>query len=141
MLRIVTNPQLSVKEYMELKLLVKWVNYDEKISERALKQSKSIICAYDDNLLIGIVRLIGDGMYNMVVDLIVHPKYQKKGIGTQLLKSVENTLFQDSTKNNSATIYLYSVKNYEEFYIKNGYTMVPNDIYGSGMRKSIKRKK
>lgn len=45
--------------------------------------------AYDDDRLIGIIRAVGDGQTIVFVqDIIVLPEYQRKGIGTKLLKAV-----------------------------------------------------
>lgn len=126
---------------MHLKNTVGWINYSEEVSKQALLLSRSIICAYDKNLLIGVIRLIGDGMYNIIVDLIVHPKYQKMGIGTKLLELMENKILTNSAEGQSVSVFLNSSKGYENFYKQNGYVVTPNYKYGPCMRKTLEVKK
>lgn len=45
--------------------------------------------AYDYDKLVGIIRAVGDAKTIVFVqDIIVLPKYQRKGIGTKLLKTL-----------------------------------------------------
>lgn len=60
--------------------------------ERTVSASLSVITAWDDSNLIGLVRGVGDGETILYVqDLLVHPDFQNRGIGTALLsKLLEN---------------------------------------------------
>ena len=45
--------------------------------------------AFDEGKLVGFIRCVGDGEHILVVqDLIVEPKYQRKGIGTHLFSII-----------------------------------------------------
>ena len=45
--------------------------------------------AYDSDQLVGVIRTVGDGQTIVFVqDIVVLPEYQRKGIGTKLLKAV-----------------------------------------------------
>ena len=45
--------------------------------------------AYEDEVLAGLVRVVGDGATIVLVqDLLVAPEYQRKGIGRALLQAV-----------------------------------------------------
>lgn len=47
------------------------------------------LIAYDGDKLIGVIRTVGDGFSIVFVqDILVFPKYQRKGIGTQLLQEI-----------------------------------------------------
>ncbi|GAB1261552.1 GNAT family N-acetyltransferase [Aurantivibrio plasticivorans] len=61
--------------------------------ERAFRQSASVRFAFDGEKLIGFGRTVDDGaFYGWIVDLVVLPEYQGKGIGTYLLKELETDL-------------------------------------------------
>ena len=89
----------NVKEYMdynEQEILslyesVGWDNYTKnpQMLKEAYLHSLRIYAAYVDNKPVGIVRVVGDGSSVVFVqDLLVHPAYQRQGIGTALLKRI-----------------------------------------------------
>lgn len=70
---------------------VGWTNYLERtdVLERAYAGSLCVLGATIDDQLVGIIRAVGDGQTIVFVqDIIVLPKYQRKGIGTKLLKTL-----------------------------------------------------
>lgn len=89
----------TIKEYSEynrqeiinLYQSVGWQNYVEKpdMLENAYKNSLKIYGAYVKEKLIGIIRVVGDG-YSVVFiqDILILPEFQRKGIGTALLKKI-----------------------------------------------------
>lgn len=61
---------------------------DEKLI-RAFDNSLYIMGAFDNCKLVGFIRCVGDREHVLVVqDLIVEPKYQQRGIGTYLFKTI-----------------------------------------------------
>ena len=70
---------------------VGWTNYTDnpEMLRNAYLNSLKIYGAYVDDKLIGIIRVVGDG-YSVIFiqDLLVHPEFQRKGVGTLLLKKV-----------------------------------------------------
>ena len=66
-----------------------WTNYTDnpEMLRNAYLNSLKIYGAYVDDKLVGIIRVVGDG-YSVIFiqDLLVHPEFQRKGIGTLLLK-------------------------------------------------------
>ena len=80
-----------LEDIINLYQSVGWTNYLERIGilEEAYANSLCVLGAYDDDRLIGIIRAVGDGQTIVFVqDIIVLPEYQRKGIGTKLLKAV-----------------------------------------------------
>lgn len=90
---IINRPYSQYNEAEILKLYdaVGWTSYTNRpeMLEKAYSHSLYILGAYDGDDLVGITRVTGDG-YSMIYiqDIIVLPDYQRKGIGTQLLKDV-----------------------------------------------------
>ena len=66
-----------------------WTNYTDKpeMLRNAYLNSLNIYGAYVDDKLIGVIRVVGDGFSVLFIqDLLVHPDFQRNGIGTLLLK-------------------------------------------------------
>ena len=80
-----------LEDIINLYQSVGWTNYLERIDilEEAYANSLCVLGAYDSDRLVGIIRAVGDGQTIVFVqDIIVLPEYQRKGIGTKLLKAV-----------------------------------------------------
>ena len=80
-----------LEEIINLYQSVGWTNYLERINilEEAYANSLCVLGAYDSDRLVGIIRAVGDGRTIVFVqDIVVLPEYQRKGIGTKLLKAV-----------------------------------------------------
>lgn len=45
---------------------------------------------YDNENAIGMGRVVGDGIYFTIVDIVVRPEYQGKKIGTAIINSILN---------------------------------------------------
>ena len=90
---------IKIKEYTEFKkdeiwqlyTQVGWTAYTENMTtlERGYKNSLLVLAAYENEELLGIVRVVGDGATIILVqDILVYPQKQRQGIGTSLLKAV-----------------------------------------------------
>lgn len=56
---------------------------------RAVAGSLCCLAAWEDDMLVGLVRAVGDGVSVLYVqDLLVRPEYQRRGIGRSLLEAV-----------------------------------------------------
>lgn len=96
----------SIKEYCEyneqeilhLYQSVGWTNYADQpaMLKNAYANSLMILGAYENEKLLGIIRIVGDG-YSIIYiqDLLILPEYQHQGIGTALIRSVLS-LYQNS---------------------------------------------
>lgn len=102
---------------------VSWTAYTSNPSklEQAISNSLKVWTAWDDDLLVGLARVVGDSSTIIYIqDILVLQAYQKKGIGSQLLKIIldeykdirQIVLLTDDT---DKTI---------KFYEKNGFTKV-----------------
>lgn len=109
--------QFTIKEYetynseeiLTLYTSVGWTNYTDnpEMLKNAYANSLKILGAYDNDKLIGIIRVVGDG-YSIIYiqDILIYPEYQHKGVGTALMKAVlemyqqvyQKTLLTDNTE-------------------------------------------
>lgn len=83
--------QYNEAEILPLYESVGWTNYTARpaMLRAAYEASLYTLAAYDNDQLVGIVRCVGDGASIVFVqDLLVLPDYQRRGIGTLLLRSV-----------------------------------------------------
>ncbi|MCH4190868.1 MAG: hypothetical protein LKF52_01065 [Butyrivibrio sp.] len=65
--------KLTVSEYLYLRESVGWKNPCRKQQEKALEMSLFTLTAYDDGMPVGMGRIIGDGIYDTIADVIVLP--------------------------------------------------------------------
>lgn len=87
-------------------------NYDTERTQSALYRTINIT-AYDQNKLVGCLRILSDGYYfGTITELLVLPAYQRKGVGSRLL--------QLAKENTPTTLYFGSQPGAEAFYEKNG---------------------
>lgn len=91
--------KFSIKEYkvynepeiLDLYQSVGWSNYtnNPQMLKDAYSNSLKILGAYQNEKLIGIIRVVGDGHSVVFIqDLLVYPEYQRQGVGTALLKQI-----------------------------------------------------
>ena len=80
-----------LEEIKALYQSVGWTNYLERtdILKESYANPLCVLGAYDADRLVGIIRAVGDGLTIVFIqDIVVLPEYQRKGIGTKLLKAV-----------------------------------------------------
>ena len=89
MITIKKQEIIKLEDVLHLYQAVGWTNYTHQpeMLEQALSHSLVIYLALDDDAVVGLIRLIGDGFSSVFVqDLIVLPSYQRQGIGSALMK-------------------------------------------------------
>ena len=122
---------MEIREYKEYKTEeirrlyteVGWIAYTEDMPalERGYKNSLLVLAAYENDELLGIIRVVGDG-YTIVFiqDILVFPAKQRKGVGTALLKAVLDR-YSDvrqvelTTDNTEKTVAFYKSIGFSEF--------------------------
>lgn len=128
---------LSYTNYCALRKSVNWSIYSKEQAQKALSNSVYTVTVIEDDQVIGMGRLIGDGIYYVLTDIVVHPLHQQKGIGKKILGMLISYVDESVPIGGRASIQLISEKGKESFYKKAGFMPIPNDLCGSGMRKMI----
>ena len=122
---------MEIKEYKNYKeaeirrlyTAVGWTAYTENMAvlEQGYKNSLLVLAAYDNDELLGIIRVVGDGFTIVFVqDILVFPSRQRKGVGTALLKAVLDK-YRDvrqielTTDNTAKTVAFYKSLGFSEF--------------------------
>ena len=89
MICIRNQQSIDLDDVLHLYQAVGWTNYTNQpqMLEQSLTHSLAIYVARDGEEIVGLVRLVGDGFSSVFVqDLIVLPSYQRRGIGSDLMK-------------------------------------------------------
>ena len=85
-----TKKEIDPKKLNELFNSIGWKHRTPAVWRRCLKSSSFVISAWEDESLVGLGRILEDGVMCMFYDLGVLPKYQNKGVGTKLMETLIN---------------------------------------------------
>ena len=77
--------KLDYEEYIALRSSASWENYSEAQIRKSISNSIYVVTATEKNQTIAMGRLIGDGMYYIIADVIVEPNYRERGIGSKIM--------------------------------------------------------
>jgi GNAT superfamily N-acetyltransferase len=130
---------LTAKDFIALRVSAGWGELLEQQAQDALKNSLFTISVMDQGQVIGMGRLVGDGVYICYVqDLVILPNYQEKGIGKSIMERLIAYTKEHGVPETNVTLGLFAAKGKEEFYQKLGFTIRPNENRGAGMELSIR---
>ena len=122
------------EEYFPLFLSTGWndeYRFTEDEIRAAISGSWYVVSAYDGGKLIGFGRTISDGVHHaLVVDMIVHPEYQGRGIGGEILKMI----VVECRSHNIRDIQLFAAKGKAGFYERHGFAARPADAPGMELK-------
>ncbi len=85
------NYQIDKSDLEKLYSSVGWAAYTKNLEvlEQAINHSLQVISAWNEDELVGLIRVVGDGFTIIYVqDILVHPDYQDKKIGTELMTKI-----------------------------------------------------
>ncbi|MCM1183225.1 MAG: GNAT family N-acetyltransferase [Roseburia sp.] len=131
--------ELCYEDYCRLRESVGWMLWAEEQMQRALRGSLYTVTAMDGSRTVGMGRLIGDGMYYMIADIVVQPEYQGQGIGSRITDMLTAYVDAATPAGGRSSIQLAAERGKEAFYEKKGFKAIPHEFCGSGMRKVIRR--
>jgi len=132
-LSITYSSDITVEAY---NALLKSVNWKEQPYEQAASGlANSIVFVAEDNgTPVGVTRIVTDSGYiAIIVDVVVNPDYQGKGIGKTLTQKAVNYLKNNLPPGWSINISLMSAKGKEGFYEQFGFVNRPSERFGNGM--------
>lgn len=129
---------LDIDTYLMLRQSVNWKKLSYEQAKKALEHSLFTVCAFENDIPVGMGRIVGDGVViDYIQDLVVKPDIQKAGIGRliieRLIKYVEDTKLEDT----EIMLCLMCAKGREEFYKKFDFIPRPTQKLGPGMIRYI----
>ena len=120
------------KEFNDLFFSVGWGTRDDKKINTHRNNSCFSVCAYDDNKIVGMARVVGDGSYYTIFDVVTRKEYQNQGIGTMLMNEIIS--WYKTIEDDDTYLYLGASLGKEKFYEKFGFKSRPYDGIGAGMK-------
>ena len=120
---VIKHNELTADEFIYLWESV-WGNAPtmEQI-ELALTHSIYVVSVYDRGKVAAMARMIGDmGLCYYIKDVIVHPDYQKKGIGRLLINELLNFIKSNGISGTEIFVELCAMPDKIPFYEKFGFS-------------------
>lgn len=130
---------LTYQEYISLRSSVGWNNFAKEQVSKSINNSIYSVTVVENGETIAMGRLLGDGIYFMIVDIVVNPEFQGRGIGSKIVDMLLKYVDDMTPIGGRSSIQLIAEPGKEEFYIKRGFKLIPHEYCGSGMRKVIRK--
>ena len=95
MLEYQTNPSASPESIAALRRSVGWGGMEAELRSPAMNDYLRVAC-YDGDKLVGFLGVVSNGVTDAYIqDVMVHPDYQGRGIGTGLMNRAMERLKHD----------------------------------------------
>jgi GNAT superfamily N-acetyltransferase len=131
---------LNVDDFIRLKEEAFGAKCPRDVSITSLEGSRYVLHVELDGEVIGMCRIIGDGGFvNFIADMIVVPEFQGKGIGRMIMERTIKFVEDNIPNGGRTTITLNATKGKEGFYEKFGFNVCPDERFGAGMQKWLKK--
>lgn len=126
--------ELDTNTYLNLRKSVAWKPLTEEQAEKAIAGSLLTVVAYDDDMPVGMGRIVGDGaVICYIQDLIVIPEYQGTGVGQAIMESLIDYVKEIRLPDTQIMLDLMCATGREDFYKKYGFIARPTEKLGPGM--------
>jgi GNAT superfamily N-acetyltransferase len=103
---------------------------DVALCRQALAQTSVVIAAHDGDRLAGIARLASDGTFVAhLMDMAVHPDYQKRGIGGLLAKRMIQYCKDRGFETHRGELTLFAARGVDKFYSTHDFQNAGNGMY------------
>ncbi len=125
-----THKNLSGEQINALRFTVGWcTKRSEEKWREVLNKSSFVYSIFDQDKLVGMGRIVEDGIMCMFYDIVVHKDYQNKGIGKMIMNNL--LLFTKNKKFSSISLFAdpENKKFLIPFYNKFGF-----ELFETGMR-------
>ena len=139
-MNIIYTNTISAEDCDKLRNSAGWPQMHREQINTGLKNSAFIVAAKDGESTVGMARLVSDGGYVIfVVDVLVLPEYQRRGIGKAMMGKIMEYVRSKLKKGYCIQVDLMAAKGKEKFYEEFGFIKRPDDNYGCGMTQRIRK--
>lgn len=115
--------ELTAKDFIRLKVATGFRDRPIEQVEKALENNLFDVIAVCDDEVIGMGRLVGDGvMYWYLQEIIVLPEFQGKGIGARIVDRLLEYIKDNTTPGTFVSIGLTAATGKDTFYEKFGFS-------------------
>ncbi|MBW2306110.1 MAG: GNAT family N-acetyltransferase [Deltaproteobacteria bacterium] len=123
-IRFVENPDLNAEEVAALRKAVGWDGRVEKLKKILGNTFISAGCFYNGRL-VGYVDVVSDAVDDAYIrNLMVHPEYQGRGIGSELISTILRRIKREGIKMANVLFEPHLV----DFYRKCGFTIMAGGV-------------
>lgn len=109
----------SIQQIRSLRQSIGWRPRTAQKWVKILKNSRYIYSVYDGKTLVGMARMVEDGVMCMIYDFAVRKEYRKQGIGTKIMSA----LVAKIKDKNYTSIGLFTDDSAVKFYKKLGFEL------------------
>lgn len=114
--------ELKAEDFLRLKVLAGFRERPVELVKRALKNNLYDVVAVSGGEVIGMGRLVGDGvMYWYLQEIVVLPEYQGNGIGTAIVNKLLEYITEHTEKGEFTSVGLTAAEGKEGFYERFGF--------------------
>lgn len=123
--------EIDPNDFITIRKNVQWNEANFKQIEKALKNSMINISVFNEEECIAVGRIVGDKVYkSMLTDIMVKKEYQKKGVGTLIVKSLIEKINDFIGEGESFQLEASPTYKNRDFYIKCGLKYKPENQDG-----------
>ncbi|QOR68069.1 GNAT family N-acetyltransferase [Cytobacillus suaedae] len=114
--QVLLNTTPTLEEYIYLCSSVGWKDYmNFEVAEMSLQNSIYSVIIKDQDEIIGMGRIVGDGaIYFYIQDIVVHPNYQGNGLGKEIMELLMSYIKEEAP--NKAFVGLFASEGKGHFY-------------------------
>lgn len=125
---------LDVDTYLSIRKQVNWKKLTEEQAKKALENSMYTLVAMEDDKVLGMGRIVGDGaVICYIQDLVVVPEAQGRGVGKMIIEKLIAYVKSIQLEGTEIMLDLMCAKGREKFYEKAGFISRPTEKLGPGM--------
>ncbi len=133
MSELVYSEGISTQEHLNLRKAVGFKAISLRQSENGIKNSWLLLSVRDGANVVGMLRAISDGGYFVyVTEILIHPDYQKQGIGKKLVSTLKERIEKSLLEGENVLVSLLCAEGKEQFYEKLGFVKRPCEGHGPG---------
>ena len=137
----VKHNELTAEQFIELWETVWGDGPSLEQTRLARKHTLFRVSVWDGDLIVAMARMNGDmGLNYYIKDVVVRPEYQGRKIGTTIMNSILEYIEKNMCEGSRVSVQLLAEVGKEQFYIKQGFKLVPHEYCGPALRKIIYKK-
>ena len=133
--------ELTAEQFIELWETVWGDGPSLEQTRLAMKHTIFRVSIWDGDCIVAMARMNGDmGLNYYIKDVVVRPEYQGRKIGTTIMNSILEYIEKNMCEGSRVSVQLLAEVGKEQFYIKQGFKLVPHEYCGPALRKIIYKK-
>lgn len=128
------DDNLTPEAVARLRAAAGWAPFPEERIRQALARSAFVAAAWNGEETVGMARMIGDGLYYYLCDVVVAPGARGRGIGRTLVARAVAFAQSRLAPGQRCSVTLAAAAGREAFYTHLGFHAIPCEGMGPGMQ-------